>query len=104
MMAIFSKAFLSKEENRLRLTMVVSYLLAFGFYSMMLVDMLFSLSGPSVVIDVRIADLYVSYSFGYGIYYAAIGYLFWLLMKASSNRLDEFERQQRLLPTVIETF
>ena len=103
-MAIFSKAFLSKEENRLRLTMVVSYVLAFGFYSMMLVDMLFTLSGPSVIIDVRIGDFLMSHSFGYGIYYAAIGYLFWLLMKASSHRLDELERQQRLLPTVITTF
>ena len=87
----------------LRLVGIGSYVLAFAFLIMAIVDEVFSLSRPVIEFTILAFDSAIKShcEFGYSAYYV-VAYLFlWLLSNTAMTRVDIFEKDQRLLPSVI---
>tara|TARA_R110001583_G_scaffold88876_4_gene230005 strand:- start:593 stop:904 length:312 start_codon:yes stop_codon:yes gene_type:complete len=93
---------LSTPINKLRLTMVVSYLFAFLFFVMAVVDLGFGLSPAVVTISIDSSFIQLrDYGIGYYVYYF-LGYaIFWKLMGWAVVRIDAVEGEQKSLSKII---
>lgn len=93
---------LTTPVNKMRITMVFSYLFAFMLYAMTIMDFVFELSPTVFTLSIDAGFMQAqTFEAGYWLCYAVWGGLFWKLMNWSSQRVDVIELEQRSMSKII---